>query len=110
VTTDDTVFDLTPRTHARGTDPSTSRAAAAQLSDKRTMMRRLLLAYFVYGPLTAEEAADVCGYTAESGAWKRCSDLALHGLIDDTPLRRTGRSGRAQLVRAITDAGRKAIE
>lgn len=99
---------LEPRTHARRSDPDTSRAAARELSDRATMMRRLLRAYAVR-PMTAEEAASACGYTAESGAWKRVSDLALHGFIEDTGARRPGHSGRAQMVRQITLEGVRAL-
>lgn len=99
---------LEPRTHARHHDPRTSHEAAAQLSDKQTMMRRLLWA-FLAQPLTAEQAADACGYGAESGAWKRVSDLANRGLIEDTDATRLGRSGRSQIVWRITNNGRNAL-
>jgi len=101
-------MDLDPRTHARRTDPGTSHDAAAQLSQKRTMMRRLLAAYAI-GPMTADEASHVCGYTPRDGAWKRVSDLAALGLIEDTDVTRPGRSGRAQMVRRITDDGRATL-
>lgn len=68
------------------------------------MLRRLLLAYADRN-LTAEQAADACGYTADQGAWKRCSDLANQGLVEDTGDRRLARSGRPQMVRQITLAG-----
>ena len=101
-------MSVDPRTHARSTDPVTSHDAAARLSDKATMMRRLLRAHYAR-PLTAEEASDLCGYDAADGAWKRVSDLANAGLIEDTGQRRTARSGREQVVRAITEAGREAL-
>jgi len=102
-----TLFDaaLDPHTHARTTDPDTSSAAARRLSDKRTMMRRLLRA-FEAGDSTAEEVAARCGYTAADGAWKRVSDLRNAGWVEDTGHRRPGSSGRQQMVLAITDAGR----
>lgn len=106
--TDQPLFDLDPLTHARTGDPDTSHTAAVRLSDKRTMMRTLLVA-FNRRPLTSEEAADICGYDASSGAWKRVSDLHQLGLIEDTGLRRVGRSGRAQMVRRITGDGRAAL-
>ena len=99
---------LDPHTHARTTDPATSHLAAAKLTDKTTMLRKLLWAYAVR-PMTAEEASDYCGYTAADGAWKRSSDLAARGLIVDTDQARTGRSGRLQIVRAITQDGRDAL-
>lgn len=102
------LFSLDPRTHARTDDPDTSRAAAHALGDQAARMRRLLAAFAV-GPMTAEEAADAAGFGPEEGAWKRVSDLARLGLIADTPQRRTGRSGRAQIVRAITADGLREI-
>jgi hypothetical protein len=69
------------------------------------MRRRLLMAYADHADLTAEEAADVCGYDPEAGAWKRCSDLAVAGLIEDTGERRPARSGRQQMARRITLVG-----
>jgi hypothetical protein len=97
-------MSLDPHTHARAGDPDTSHAAARQL-EARTMLRRLLLAYADHDSLTAEEAADACGYTADEGAWKRCSDLANQGLVEDTGERRLARSGRWQMARQITLAG-----
>jgi hypothetical protein len=98
---------LDPRTHARKGDPDTSHDAASKLSDQTTMMRTLLIA-FTDGPLTAEEAADWCGYDPWASS-KRVSDLALAGYIEDTGLRRPGESGREQIVRAITDKGVAAL-
>lgn len=97
-----------PRAHARGGDPATSHAAARHLSAKRSMLRRLLWAYHD-AALTAEQAADVCGYAADDGAWKRVSDLAVLGWIEDTGETRPARSGRAQMVRRITDDGRREL-
>lgn len=97
-----------PRAHARNTDPGTSHAAARRLSPKTTMMRRLLWAFHDRA-LTAEEAADICGYGPESGAWKRVSDLAVLGWIEDTGSTRPARSGRQQMVRRITDDGRREL-
>ena len=98
-------MDLDPRAHARRTDPDTSHAAAAQLSAKDHMMRRLLAAYLAAGDLSTDEAVSRAGYTARDGAWKRVSDLAGLGYLIETGERRTGSSGRKQLVRRITDAG-----
>lgn len=96
--------DLEPRTHARRGDPDTSHDAAARLANQRSMMRRLLVTY-LERPRTADEATDAAGYDAASGAWKRISDLDGLGLISDTGDRRPGRSGRLQIVRAITEKG-----
>lgn len=104
----DLLAELDPHTHARTEDPGTSHAAAAQLSSKRTMMRRLLTQYASVW-LTAEEAALACGFTAADGAWKRVSDLLNAGLLEDSGQLRTGSSGRAQRVLRITAAGREAL-
>lgn len=102
-------FGLDPRWHARRGDPDTSHAAASELSDKTTMMRRLLAVHVGPG-LTSEEASWVCGYTAEDGAWKRVSDLAVLGLITDTGVRRFGSSGRRQMVRRVTEEGGEVLD
>lgn len=102
-------YELDPRTHARTWDPTTSHDAAVRLSSKRTMMRRLLWVYLLLGPLTAEEATEAAGYEPDDGAWKRCSDLASRGWITDTGTTRTASTGREQMVREITLAGRRAL-
>lgn len=101
-------FDLDPHTHARTSDPETSHIAAEVLSDKTTMMRRLLGA-FVDHPRTAEEAAKICGYTAEDGPWRRVSDLTNAGLIYPTGQIRSGSSNRPQAVHAITLEGEEVL-
>lgn len=108
--TREALFDLDPATHARREDPDTSHAAAAQLSDKAAMMRRLLSAYsWAPDGLTAEEAATFAGYAPADGAWKRVSDLSARGWIEDTGRRRYASTGRLQIVRGITHAGRQAL-
>jgi hypothetical protein len=102
---------LNPTTHARTTDPSTSHEAANRLSDKRTMLRKLLLSYSRPGAwLTAEEVSDRAGYVAADGAWKRVSDLLRLGLLEDTGIKRPGSSGRMQRVLRISEAGRRAVQ
>jgi hypothetical protein len=96
--------------HHRSTDPATSRDAAHRLTDKRTMMRTLLLAYAAYPMgLTADEAAGFAGYGPADGAWKRVSDLKNAGLVAPTGNTRTGDSGRQQAILAITEAGHTAL-
>lgn len=95
---------------ARNTDPDTSHDAAAQVNGRRReTMARQLLAVFAICPLTAEEAADACDFTADDGAWRRVSDLVNAGLLTNTDRRHRARSGRDQLVREITQAGRDAL-
>jgi hypothetical protein len=101
--------DLEPRAHARTADPDTSHAAAHRLSNKQTMLRNLLTVLGSRGPSTSDELVTGCGYTAESGAWKRVSDLVRLGYAEDTDERRPGRSGREQVVRRITERGREVL-
>ena len=95
----------------RATDPDTSVDAAYSIKPDK-MMGELLMAFYTHPHgLTADEAADKCGYTDEDGAWRRVSDLLYCGVIDivRTPtgraVTRPGRRGRSQQVKAITPAG-----
>ena len=97
------IYDHIP--HARNSDPSTSHAAAAALSDKHTMMRTLLLVFASHTALTTERACLLAGYTPGDGAWKRVSDLTRMGWIRDTGNTTEGSSGRQQRVLAITEEG-----
>jgi predicted ArsR family transcriptional regulator len=97
--------DFDPKSHARRGDPDTSHAAARTLRVK-TLMRELLLLFGTYDGLTNQEAADLLGMEFHRVS-KRLSDLDNLGFIEDTGRRRAGRSGRAQMVRQITDAGRR---
>lgn len=85
--------------HARASDPPTSRAAAATVSTE-TILAALLDAYRAAGAagLTDEEAATAAGLDPRLGAWKRCSDLRALGMIQDTGTTRKGTSGRARIV------------
>jgi hypothetical protein len=99
---------LDPHKHARRSDPDTSKEAAERLTGKRSMMRRLLIAY-LGRDLTAEEATRAAGYGPADCAWKRVSDLKAVGYIEDTGVRRPGESGRRQAVLGITKTGRRAL-
>lgn len=102
------IYDQLPR--ARTTDPATSHAAAAALSDKHTIMRTLLLVFHGHpAGLTAEQACTLAGYGPEHGGWKRVSDLKRAGLLFPTGDTMTGQQGRAQQVLAITEKGRAAL-
>lgn len=104
---------LDPLAHARGSDPETSHDAAELVSAHRAeaMMWCLLVAYHAAGDdgLTAEEASERAGYTADDGPWKRVSDLRAEELIADTGRRRVGSAGRRQMVLVVTDKGREAM-
>ncbi|MGV0949387.1 MAG: hypothetical protein ACOYB3_01855 [Azonexus sp.] len=98
-------------TLARTTDPETSRKAAALLGTTAGTHRGMLLRAFAVEPLTAEEAASRAGLLVGTAGnyTKRVSDLTNAGYIAPTGQTRTGTSGRAARVLAITDAGRAAL-
>ncbi len=93
----------------RTTDPETSHEAAKTLSGKAGTMRRALLQAFLYDSLTAEEAAEICGYTPADGPWKRVSDLKDARLIVETGETRKASTGRRQRVLCITPLGQEAL-
>lgn len=93
-----------PEKQARLTDPSTSHEAARKLKPG-SMRRNLLQTFSRYPGMTAEEAANVAGYGAVHGAWKRVSDLLRDGLLSDTGHTRTASTGREQRVLVITQKG-----
>src|SRR5262245_45406436 len=95
---------LDPHTHARTEDPDTSHTAARRRSDQTALLHALLRP-FTREPLTCEQAANRAGIDPERAS-KRVSDLVRLGLLEDTDDRRTGSSGRPQIVRRITTAGR----
>lgn len=87
-----------PRRLARTTDPVTSKQAAAKVQ-RATMLHNLTTVFQQnWGGLTAEEAAQIAGYSAADGAWKRVSDLLNTGVLTDTGLTREGSSGRQQRI------------
>lgn len=102
-----TIYDHIP--HARNTDPDTSHAAAAALSDKHTMMRTLLLVFAGHDALTSERACQLAGYTPADGAWKRVSDLLAKGWLIPTGDTAVGSAGRRQRLLAITTEGVEVI-
>lgn len=111
-----------PVTHARTTDPVTSKAAARRSSVRAGSHKARLLA--AYGSATASkavgmdnvtgltdvEAAEICDLLSV-GYWKRCSDLRNDGLIQpvlhdsgNVVIRYTA-NGDANMVCSITDLG-----
>jgi hypothetical protein len=97
--------------HARIDDPSTSVKAAKSLSSsvRQSSMMFHLLQVFVRFPATAEEAAELAGFTPADGAWKRVSDLERRGWIEDTGMTARGSSGREQRIMQITNNGKAAL-
>ena len=107
-----TLDDYDPRTHARSSDPSTSKAGARSVKLRAgTQKHRLLKAYTMatHG-LTDQDAAYMADLLSV-GYWKRCSDLRNDGLIepmrhaDGSLVTRPSRDGEAVMVCCITDLG-----
>jgi len=99
-------------TLSRSGDPETSHDAAESLSEGRKTMALKLLKAFEQHPegLTAEEASDICGYSADKGAWKRVSDLKNAGYlrpktVDGVEVTRLSSSNRSQRVLTTTYSG-----
>lgn len=94
---------------ARTDDKATSHAAAEAMSSRGRLVRVVLEAFADAGAtgLTADEVSALVPF---DGAWKRISDCERLGYVSDTGGRRPGSSGRQQAVRAITPAGRAALE
>jgi hypothetical protein len=94
---------------ARREDPQTSKDAAA-LVRPGSARARLLEAHarFPTG-LTDEEAAIQADLELTSEYATRCSELLRAGLLEDTPMTRTGNAGMARMVRRITFLGRSTI-
>lgn len=72
-----------PKHGARNSDPSTSKAAARQVSlTAGTQAATLLRAYLGGEPLIDEQAAMKAGVKIRSCWWKRCSELRFDGYIE----------------------------
>ena len=104
------LFDVRPGRLARRRDPQTSHDAARSLAGHAGTVRRQLLQAYRSAPegYTSEEAAAHAAIDPWQAS-KRTSDLKALGLIAATGQVRSGSSGRAQQVLAITDAGREAL-
>jgi hypothetical protein len=89
---------------SRASDPTTSHAAEKRMASRDAIIRRVVEAHADAGPhgMTADECAAVIGI---DGAWKRCSDAVAMGYLWENGDARSGRSGRAQVVRVITAHG-----
>ena len=104
--------DYGPHTHARSSDPVTSKVGAHVAKLRAGTHKHLLLRAYLTQPrgLTDEEAAEACDLLSV-GYWKRCSDLRNDGLLkpvldaDGKPLTRLSRNGVTNMVCRITDRG-----
>jgi hypothetical protein len=107
-------FDYNPAAHARGSDPDTSRDAAAQVTTLNGHCEALLRVYPDWVGLTAEEAAGHAGINPWAAS-KRVSDLRRMGLIeplvlDGKTVTRKNSSNRQAEVCCITVAGRNKLK
>lgn len=94
---DTLLLDLDPRVLARGSDPSTSHAAAAQLTSAHAHRIRILETLEQIGTGTFEQIAEAA-HLRDSQVWRRLSDLHSAGLVTPTGDERIGRSGRNQRI------------
>jgi len=96
-----------PQSHARTTDPSTSKQAAARVTTANAMKGVILRAFQDYPKgLTTDQVLSMTGL--ENGGWKRVSDLLRDGLLVDTGMTRPGRSGRQQRVLKVQNLNEEA--
>ena len=95
--------DWLPEPSARRNDPNTSKSAARRLRSG-TQLARLAVVYRNSEGLTDDEAGTLAGL-AQSGYWKRCSDLRKANIIEPTGDTRAGRSGEQQRVCRLTAFG-----
>lgn len=102
-----------PTKLARRQDPHTSHAGAKDVAPRSGSQKAKLLEAYANHPdgLTDEEAGVLSGLANNHGCgyWKRCSDLEREGLIQRTLFTRPASTGNQQIVRAITETGRKVV-
>jgi predicted ArsR family transcriptional regulator len=90
------LFD--PGSHARGSDPSTSQAAAQSMVEEAPLHSMKILATLDFiGEGTFDEIADAADMTPAQ-VWRRLSDLEKAGLAEPTEKKRRGKSRRYQRV------------
>lgn len=107
-----TLDDYDPHTHARSSDPVTSKRAAHSAKLRAgTHKHRLLVAYSRAAVGFTDEEAAVRADLLSVGYWKRCSDLRNAGLIEPVKhanggiVTRLTDNGDHVMVCSITDLG-----
>jgi hypothetical protein len=95
----------------RSADPITSVLGGGNVKPRRTSQAMLLLAEYLHGGLTDEEAGTASGLALKPKCcyWKRCSELRAMGLIIPTGQTRLSTAGSAMQVCEITEEGEKAF-
>jgi hypothetical protein len=105
----DIMFDDLPL--FRKEDPITSVLGAGEVKPRRRSQAMLLLAEYLQGGMTDEEAGMASGLALKPKCcyWKRCSELRAMGLIIPTGETRLSSAGSAMQVCEITEEGEKAL-
>jgi hypothetical protein len=105
----DIMFDDLPL--FRSADPITSVLGAGEVKPRRRSQAMLLLAEYLQGGMTDEEAGMASGLALKPKCcyWKRCSELRAMGLIIPTGETRLSTAGSAMQVCEITQEGEKAL-
>jgi hypothetical protein len=105
----DIMFDDLPL--FRKEDPITSVLGAGEVKPRRRSQAMLLLAEYLQGGMTDEEAGMASGLSLKPKCcyWKRCSELRAMGLIIPTGETRLSSAGSAMQVCEITEEGEKAL-
>jgi hypothetical protein len=105
----DIMFDDLPL--FRSADPITSVLGAGEVKPRRRSQAMLLLAEYLQGGMTDEEAGMASGLALKPKCcyWKRCSELRAMGLIIPTGETRLSTAGSAMQVCEITEEGEKAL-
>ena len=95
----------------RKEDPITSALGAGEVKPRRRSQAMLLLAEYLHGEMTDEEAGMASGLALKPKCcyWKRCSELRAMGLIIPTGETRLSSAGSAMQVCEITEEGEKAL-
>jgi hypothetical protein len=95
----------------RSADPATSAMGAEDVKPRKRSQAMLLLAEYLHGGLTDEEAGIATGLASKPKCcyWKRCSELRANGLIVPTGETRPSSAGSAMQVCEITEEGKEAL-
>jgi hypothetical protein len=105
----DIMFDDLPL--FRKEDPITSVLGAGDVKPRKRSQAMLLLAEYLQGGMTDEEAGMASGLALKPKCcyWKRCSELRAMGLIIPTGETRLSSAGSAMQVCEITEEGETAL-
>jgi hypothetical protein len=106
----DIMFDDLPL--FRKEDPITSVLGAGDVKPRKRSQAMLLLAEYLHGGMTDEEAGMASGLALKPKCcyWKRCSELRAMGLIIPTGETRLSSAGSAMQVCEITQEGKEALQ